>query len=110
MAATQQVRVTVAAGASGTLFAAVAGARNKLIKGVIAIAPLSTATGAIVIYEQAPAATSTVMYIGMSSVVPVLNFDFGPEGMCTSATNSGFAIGLTASGGTLTAWFLGTTE
>lgn len=110
MAATKEVRLTVAAGATGTIFAGVSGYRNKILKGVIAIGTLTTATGVITIYEQSPTATATVLYIGTPSTVSVINLDFAPEGISSSATNSGFSIGLTGSGGTLTAWFIGTTE
>lgn len=110
MAATQQIRVIVAAGATGTLFSATSGYRTKIIKGLITIGPAASATGAISIYEQDATTTSTVMYIGTPSNVVAIPLDFGPEGMTSSATNSGFSIGYTSSGGTITAWFLGTTE
>lgn len=109
MAATQQVRVAVAAGATGTLFSATSGYRTKIIKGVIFLGPAITATGAISIYEQSSTATTTVAYIGTPSNVVAIPVDFSPEGMVSSATNSGFSIGL-AGAGTITAWFLGTTE
>lgn len=103
------VRVQVAAGASGTLFAAVEEYRNKIIKGQIALGPGMTTTGAINIYEVSPLATTSVWYGMTPSNIAVINLDFSPDGIEASATNSAFTIGL-AGAGTITAWFIGTTE
>jgi len=103
-----QVREFIATGASATLFAAVSGFRNKIIKGQIALGPGMTTTGAINIYEVTSAATTSVWYGMTPSNIGIINFDFGPEGMETTATNTRYAIGFEGAG-TITAWFIGTT-
>lgn len=99
-------KVQLNAAGSATLFAAVSGYRVKLLKGCIAFANCSV-TGTLQILEDSATAAFTV---GTPSKGAVFNLDWGPGGLPATATNTSWRVSLAGSAGTVTAWFIGTTE
>lgn len=97
-------KVQINAAGSATLFAAVSGYRVKLLKGVVAFANCTT-TGTIQFLED----SATSFTLGTPSKGAVFSFDWGPDGLPATATNTSWRVNTTSSG-TITAWFIGTTE
>jgi hypothetical protein len=98
-------KVQLNAAGSATLFAAVSGYRVKLLKGVVAFANCSV-TGTLQFLED----SATSFTVGTPSKGAVFNFDWSPDGMMATATNTSWRVSLAGSAGTVTAWFIGTTE
>jgi hypothetical protein len=103
---TTYAKVQLNAAGTATLFAAVTGYRVKLLKGFFAFANCTT-TGTISILEDSATAQFTV---GLPSKGAMFNFDFGPDGLPATATSTSWRLNYLGSGGTITAWFIGTTE
>lgn len=98
-------KVQLNAAGTATLFAGVAGYRVKLLKGVLAFANCSV-TGTLQFLED----SATSFTVGTPSKGAIFNFDWGPDGMPATATAASWRLSLAGSAGTVTAWFIGTTE
>jgi hypothetical protein len=103
---TLYAKVQLRASSTATLFDAVTGYRVKLLKGCLAFANC-TATAVVQILEDSATAAFTV---GTPSKGAVFNFDWSPGGLSATATSTCWDIRLVGSSGTVTAWFIGTTE
>jgi hypothetical protein len=105
-ASDRYAKVQLNAAGSATLFSAVSGYRVKLLKGIFAFANCSV-TGTLQLLEDSTTAAFTV---GTPSKGAVFNVDFGPGGLPATATNVSWRLSFAGSSGTITAWFIGTTE